>query len=192
MTLPNKITISRIVIAAIIIIVLMFPFDSFGISTIKLFINEAIVVDIKYFIAGVLYIIAFITDIIDGKIARKHNLITVQGKLLDLIADKFLVDSVLIILSVQGLINPLLTIVIIARDTVINSIKLIIEHQDNKVKLSRVTAYILAAGIVLTLFNNLPFELINIKVSDVLLIIAATVSVYSGLEYIKSVKLKQA
>ncbi len=188
MNLPNKITASRIVLATMIIILLLFPFDSFGMTTMKLFINESVVVDIKYIIAGCLYILAFITDVIDGKIARKRNLMTKQGKLLDLIADKYLVDSVLIILSVQGLINPLLTIVLIARDTMVNSFKLVLENKEEKLKLNKMTSYILTFGIVLTLFNNLPFELFNIKVSDVLLIIATTVSVYSGLEYIKNTK----
>ncbi len=188
MTLANKITLSRIILTILIIAVLIFPYASFGVSTIKLFINEAIVVDIKYFIAGSLFILAFITDIIDGKIARKRNEITETGKMLDLIADKFLIDSVLIILSVQGLINPLLTIVLIARDTVVNYLKISVNADSNDMKLNKFNSYLLYIGIALTLFNNLPFELINIKASDVLLIISTTVAVYSMLQYIDKYK----
>ncbi len=184
MNLANKITMSRIFLTILIITVLMFPYASFGVSTIKLFIGELIVVDIKYFIAGALFIVAVITDIIDGKIARKNNTITEKGKLLDLIADKFLIDSVLIILSVQGLISPVLTIILIARDTVVNYLKITINADSTDLKLNKINSYILSAGIALTLFNNLPFELINIKVSDVLLVLATTVSVYSALQYV--------
>ena len=95
MNLPNKITSLRIFITILIIIILLFPFDSVGLTATKLFINELIVVDIKYFIAGVLFILASITDFLDGYIARKYNMISDLGKMLDAIADKFLVNSVL-------------------------------------------------------------------------------------------------
>ena len=88
------------------------------------FINELIVVDIKYFIAGGLFIIACLTDFLDGFIARKYKMITDLGKMLDAIADKFLVNSVLIILSSQGLIHPLIPVIVVARDTFVDIIKI--------------------------------------------------------------------
>ena len=91
MNLPNKLTIIRIIMTLFIIIILIFPFDAAGIVLPKLFINESIVVDIKYFIAGVLFILASITDFLDGHIARKYNLVTDFGKVMDAIADKVLV-----------------------------------------------------------------------------------------------------
>lgn len=186
MNLPNKITLTRIIITIFIICMLLFPFDALGISNTKLFINESIVIDIKYLIAGVLFIIAFITDIIDGNIARKYNLITDLGKLLDSIADKFLVNSVLIILSSQGIIHPLITVIIVTVDVVIDVIKMIVGNKRHAVanaKLGKFKTMFLMFGIALTLFGNLPFELLNIKVSDILLIIATVLSVYSGIQY---------
>ena len=56
MNLPNKLTLSRIVIAIIIIMLLLFPFDAMGISLPKIFVNETIVIDTKYIIAGVLFV----------------------------------------------------------------------------------------------------------------------------------------
>lgn len=186
MNLPNKITFTRIIITIFIICMLLFPFDALGISNTKLFINESIVIDIKYLIAGVLFIIAFITDIIDGNIARKYNLITDLGKLLDSIADKFLVNSVLIILSSQGIIHPLITVIIVTVDVIVDVIKMIVgnkRHAVANVKLGKFKTMFLMIGIALTLFGNLPFELMNIKVSDILLIIATVLSVYSGIQY---------
>ena len=63
MNLPNKITLSRIILTIFIILLLVFPFEEAGIKLPQLFINEMIVVDIKYPIAGVLFIVAALTDI---------------------------------------------------------------------------------------------------------------------------------
>ena len=125
MNLSNKLTISRIIMAIVIIAILL-GWNSItsllGISVPKLFINESMVIDIKYLIAGVLFIIASITDFLDGYIARKNNIVTDFGKLVDAIADKVLVNSVLIILSAQGFIHPIIPVVIIVRDSIVNSL----------------------------------------------------------------------
>lgn len=186
MNLPNKITFLRIFLTILIVIILVFPFDAVGLTATKLFINESIVVDIKYFIAGALFILAALTDFLDGYIARKYNLITDLGKMLDAIADKFLVNSVLIILSSQGLIHPIIPVIVVTRDTVVDIIKMIVGSKKAVVaaiKSGKFKTTFLMLGIILTLFNNLPFELINIKVSDVLLIIATVLSIYSGMQY---------
>ena len=101
MNVPNKLTMLRIIIALFIIIILIFPFDATGIVLPKLFVNERIVVDIRYLIAGVLFVIASLTDFVDGRVARKYNLVTDFGKMIDAIADKILVNSVLIILEAK-------------------------------------------------------------------------------------------
>ena len=85
MNLPNKLTIFRIILAFVIIGILLFPFDATGIDIPRLFINESIVVNVKYIVAGILFIIASITDSIDGYIARKYNMITDFGKMMDAI-----------------------------------------------------------------------------------------------------------
>ncbi len=186
MNLPNKITLIRIFLACLIVVILLFPFDAVGLTATKLFINEAIVVDLKYFIAGALFIIASLTDFLDGYIARKYNMVTDLGKMLDAIADKCLVNSVLIILASQGLIHPIIPVIIVARDTIVDIIKMIAGSKKEVVAAimsGKVKTTFLMLGIALTLFNNLPFELINIKVSDVLLIIATVLSIYSGIQY---------
>ena len=118
MNLPNKLTMSRIILTILIIVLLLLPFDAFGVAFPQLFINELLKVDSKYLIAGVLFVIASLTDLFDGKIARKKNLVTDFGKMLDAIADKVLVNSVLIILAAQGYISAIIPVVIIFRDTI--------------------------------------------------------------------------
>ena len=186
MNLPNKITMIRIILTVLIVGILIFPFDAVGLASIKLFINEAIVVDLKYLIAGGLFIIAALTDFIDGYIARKYNLITDLGKMLDAIADKFLVNSVLIVLSAQGLVHPIIPVIVVTRDTVVDIIKMIVGSKKGAVaaiKSGKWKTTFLLVGIILILFNNLPFELINIKVSDVFLIIGTVLAIYSGIQY---------
>ena len=189
MNLPNKLTISRIIMTILIIIILLggdYIAALFGFDIPKLFINETIVVDLKYIIAGFLFIIASLTDFLDGYIARKYNLITDFGKLIDAIADKILVNSVLIILAGKGVISPIIPVVIIIRDSVVNSIKMLAASKGKVVaaiKSGKFKTACLMVGIVLTLFYNLPFELWNISVAKVLLLIATILSIISGVQY---------
>jgi CDP-diacylglycerol--glycerol-3-phosphate 3-phosphatidyltransferase len=186
MNLPNKITISRIIMTLIIITLLLFPFDAAGIEIPKLFVNESIVVDITYIIVAVLFIIASITDFFDGYLARKRNLVTDFGKMIDAIADKILVNPVLIILAAKGFISPIIPVIIVARDSFVNSIKMMAGSKGQVVaaiKLGKLKTACLMFGIVLTLFYNLPFELYNLRVADALLIVACVLSLVSAIEY---------
>ena len=189
MNLPNKLTLSRVVMAILIIIILLggdyiAAFCGFEIP--KLLINETIVVDLKYIISGFLFILASITDFLDGYIARKYNIVTDFGKLVDAIADKVLVNSVLIILAAQGFIHPIIPVVVIIRDSVVNSIKMLAASKGKVVaaiKSGKIKTACLMVGIVLTLFYNLPFEIWNISVGEVLLLIATVLSITSGVQY---------
>ena len=186
MNLPNKLTISRIVMTILIIIVLFSGNYISNLLGFEIFVNESLVVDPKYIVAGILFILASLTDFLDGYIARKYNLITDFGKLLDAIADKVLVNSVLIILAAQGIIHPIIPVVIVIRDSVVNSIKMLAASKGKVVaaiKSGKIKTACLMVGIALTLFNNLPFELLNIKVDKVLLFVATVLSIVSGVQY---------
>ena len=186
MNLPNKLTLFRIFLTLVIIFILLFPFYNINISFPQYVIDETILIDLKYIIAGILFIIASLTDFLDGYIARKYNLITDLGKMLDAIADKILVNSVVIILSAQGFIHPIIPVILIIRDSVVNTIKMISGNKGKVVaaiKSGKCKTACLMVGVVLTLFYNLPFELWNIHVSDVLLIIATVLSIVSGIQY---------
>ena len=189
LNLPNKLTIFRIIVTVIIIFVLLFPFYNVNIQFPEFIVNSSnneIVVNTKYIIAGILFIIASITDFFDGYIARKYNMITDEGKMLDAIADKILVNSILIILSSIGFIHPIIPVIIIIRHSVVNSIKMLAGNKGKVVAAINTGKWktaCLMIGIVLTLFYNLPFEMWNINISDVLLIIATILSIISGIQY---------
>ena len=189
MNLSNKLTTSRLIISLLIMIILLagnYIVSLFGLEFPRLFINETIVVDTKYIIAGFLFIIASLTDFLDGYVARKYNMVTDFGKFMDAIADKILVNSVLIILSAQGFIHPVIPVVVVVRDIFVNSIRMLAASKGkvvSAIKSGKIKTACLMVGIILTLFYNLPFELYNISVSKVLLFIATVLSLVSGVEY---------
>ena len=186
MNIANKITISRIVLTVIIIAILVFPFESAGINFTNLFINEAIVVNVKYLIVGVLFVIALITDYLDGYVARKKNIETEFGKTLDKLADKLLLDSVFIVLASQGFLHPSIPVIIVARDYIVNTIKNAALRNGKTlrfVKTGKAKSIVLKIGITLTLFYNLPFELFNLNISDMLLIVGTVLAIVSCMQY---------
>ena len=130
MNLPTKLTLSRIVIVVVMLI---------GLFTCDILHEAGVLtmptlgpVNVAYLICFVLFIIASITDALDGKIARKYNLVTDMGKFLDPVADKLLVNLTLIYLAlphfglddVQATIPLFCVIIMIGRDLIIDAFRL--------------------------------------------------------------------
>lgn len=184
--LPNNLTKLRIVLSIIIIVIMLFPFDMVNINFPKYLINGNAILDVKLLIVAVLFVIASLTDYFDGKIARKYNLVTDYGKVMDAIADKILVNGLLIILCGQGYISPIIPTIIILRDTITNTFKMIAGNNGEVVgaiKTGKFKTAFLMIGLTLKLIGNLPMELINISLDDFCLITATVLSVISGIEY---------
>ncbi len=186
MNLPNKITVSRIILSIITLIFLVLPWYQFGITFPMYSFMGKVVVDTKYVIAGVFFIIASLTDFLDGHIARSHNMVTDFGKVMDAIADKILVNGVLIILAYNGFISIIVPIIIITRDTFVDSIKMVSGSQGKVVAasmLGKAKTICMMLGISFMLFYNLPFQLIHLPLADILIVLACLLSVISGCEY---------
>ena len=182
MNLPNKLTITRIVLS-IIIIILCFPFYEIGIDFPDVLIAD---VDLKYIISGILFIIASLTDFLDGYIARKKGLITNTGKMLDAIADKILVNSVLIILTSLNEIDAIIPVIIVVRDILVNTIKMEAAAKGKVVaaiKSGKLKTASLMIGVILIFFGNLPFELIGLRVAEFFLYFATIMSIVSMIQY---------
>lgn len=186
MNVPNKITICRIILSIILIVLMIFPLEGFGISFPEIRINASLIIDSKDIICGVLFLIASLTDFLDGYLARKYNLVTDFGKVLDAIADKILVNAVLIILAVNGYISVIIPVVVVCRDIAVDSIKMIAGQKNGAVaasKAGKLKTACMLVGITLLFFNDLPFSLFNVQVSRVIIMIAAVLSVISGVQY---------
>lgn len=186
MNLPNKITVTRIAMAIIILILLIFPFNNINFSWPVYLVSGKISVNLKYIICGVLFMVASITDFLDGKIARERGIVTDFGKVMDAIADKILVNGVLIALAYDGFLPVLIPVVIITRDIAVDSIKMVAGSTGKAVGASlagKIKTVFMMTGITLIFFYNLPFELLNISLGTYLVYIATILSVYSGVQY---------
>lgn len=185
MNLPTKLTVLRLILSVFVIALLCIPFYSLGLQFPQYDVS-GVTVSLQYVIAGIIFIIASLTDWLDGYIARKYNLVTDTGKMLDAIADKVLVNSVLIILAAQGFIHVIVPVVIVLRDIVVNAIKMEAAGKGKVVAAigsGKIKTALLMVGVVLAFFYNLPFELWNIRVSEILLYIACIMSIISAVQY---------
>lgn len=186
MNLPNKLTMLRIILAVAVLVILVFPWYQVGITWPTFMVQGKILVDVRYIVSGVLFMIAAITDFLDGHIARSRNLVTDFGKVMDAIADKVLVNGLLVILAYNHFIPLVVPVVVITRDIVVDAIKSASGSKGKVVAASwpgKIKTIFMLIGLTLTLFYNLPFELFNIAVSDVLVILATILSVVSGIQY---------
>lgn len=184
--LSNNLTKLRIVLSIIIIVLMLFPFDMINVSIPKYLINGNIIIDLKLVICAVLFVVASITDFLDGHIARKYNLVSNYGKVMDAIADKILVNGLLIILTGQGYISPVIPVIIILRDTITNTFKMIAGNNGDVVgaiKTGKFKTAFLMIGITLKLIGNFPMGLFNIALDDFCLITATILAIISGVEY---------
>ena len=189
MNLPNRITMSRIFMTILIIGICLFPFYSVGIDIPKYEVS-GIVMDLRYVIAGVLFIVAAVTDFIDGRLARSKNIVTDTGKMLDAIADKVLVNSVLVIFAANGFIHPIVAVIYIFRDEVVNAMRMHAAKNGVVVPASitgKIKTFAMMTGLSLMFFYNLPFELINIHIDEFLVYFATVMSVVSGIEYYRAI-----
>lgn len=184
MNLPTKLTVTRIILAVFIMILLIFPFNAVGISLPV--IRAGVDIDIRYLIAGIIFIIASITDFFDGYLARKKNQVTDTGKMLDAIADKVLVNPILIIFAAEGLISPIVPVVVVVRDIVVNTIKMEAASKGKVVaaiKSGKIKTASLMIGIVLLFFNDVPFIYINIRIDLLFIYFATIMSLVSMVQY---------
>ena len=192
MNLANKLTIFRIILVFIILII---PF--FNIQ------GDILGIPITFFIIDVIFIIASITDKLDGYLARSRNQITTFGKFLDPIADKILVIISMMLLIEFGKIPSWIPAIIIMREFIVSGYRLIAVEKKGKViaasvwgKLKTVTQMI---AIMLAFIDKNPFGAIltmqltgmefaiNLIVT-LMMIICVIATVFSGWDYIKSGK----
>ena len=121
MNLPNKLTVFRVILIVPFVVLLLGGFQQWGWFT-TLF--SGILPYTDYIAVGI-FIVASLTDLLDGKIARKYNLVTDFGKFMDPLADKLLVCSAMICLVEMNRLAAWMVIVIISREFIISGFRLI-------------------------------------------------------------------
>ena len=190
MNLPNKLTMLRIVMIPLIILVYLFPYSTFGIIVPEFHVGT---VDISLIniIVLVLYVAAAVTDAIDGHIARSRHMITTFGKFADPIADKLLTTSMFPLFVSRGLIPIVPVIIMVARDTIVDGCRMAAAGNGKVVAAGmagKLKTVLQMVTVALVLLNNLPFEMLGLPVSEIMLWFAALVSVVSGVQYFNGTK----
>lgn len=140
----------------------------------------------EHLIGSIIFIIAAITDGIDGYIARKHHLVTDMGKFLDPLADKLLVSAAFIILVELGAAPSWVIIVIISREFAITGLRLILAGGGEVVaanQLGKIKTVAQILAIVFLLLNEPIFGAMNIPFGMIMLYIALIFTIWSGADY---------
>lgn len=189
MNTPTKLTVSRIVLSVLIIGLMIFPYGEIGIDIPVL--RAGIDINIVYIVCSILFIIASFTDYLDGHLARKNNQVTDLGKMLDSIADKILVNPVLIIFASEGIIHPIVPVVVIVRDIVVNAVKMELASHGKVVAAiytGKIKAACLMIGIVLLYISDIPFIYVNVRLDLLLIYFATIMSLVSMFQYLAMAK----
>ena len=174
MNLPNKLTIIRVCLIPFFVAALLFDHGN----------NYTMRIG-----ANVLFIVASLTDLFDGKIARKYNLVTNFGKFMDPLADKLLVCSALICLIELGQLPAWVVIIIISREFIISGFRLV--AADNGVVIAasywgKFKTTFQMAAVILMIFNIPALTL----VTNIVVVIAVALTIISLVDYVaKNIKI---
>lgn len=192
MNLPNKLTIFRMILVPIMVAI---PF--LGIK------GELLGIPITYWLIELIFILASLTDKLDGYLARKNNQVTTFGKFLDPLADKILVLAAMIMLVEMGRLPAWIPIIVLTREFIVSGYRLIAVEKGGKVvaasnwgKLKTVTQMIAIILAWLDLYRfgecfigNLQGGafILNLLVT-IMMIIQTIATVFSGIDYLKGAK----
>lgn len=169
MNIPNQLSLLRIALVPVFMIFLGMEGDT------------------NRLIALAIFIVASLTDALDGHIARKYNLITKMGKLLDPLADKVLVTAALVGLVALGKIPAWIVVLILAREFIVSIFRALAASDGIVIAASiwgKFKTISQMIAIVLLLLNNYPFSLMNLPMDQIVLYIATALTLISGIDYI--------
>ena len=171
MNTPNKLTILRILLVPVLLAVIYLM-------------NESIASSV---ICAALFGLISLTDMIDGKLARKHNQITDFGKFLDPLADKILVVSVMVAFISKGYISSVAVIIVILREFTVTSLRLIAASSNVVIAASwfvkEKTVFQIATILVLMFFPHIK-ALTSFPICEILVWAMAGITVLSGADYV--------
>lgn len=166
MNLANKLTVFRIVLVPFFVIFSLYDFTPYN-----------------RYIALVIFIVATVTDKLDGTIARKHNMITSFGKFMDPIADKLLVCSALVCLTAQDKLPAWAVIIIIAREFIISGIRIIAAENGVAIAASGWGKAKTVAQMIMIIAMLLDFGFLYIP-QQILLYLSLILTVVSAADYL--------
>jgi CDP-diacylglycerol--glycerol-3-phosphate 3-phosphatidyltransferase len=194
MNLPNKITLSRILLVPIFMVFII-PFPDWVLNSTWLeFINPQLqtlnnyIINYGNYLGAIIFIVAAVTDKVDGYIARRRNLVTKLGIFLDPIADKLIITAALIALVQRNDVTGWVAMLIIAREFIVTGFRLIAVGEGIVLpadKWGKIKMVIQTVAVSLALLKNYPLSLFTAFQFDrYAILIAIIVTIYSGFNYI--------
>ena len=184
MNLPNKISMFRLFLIPIIVFAKLFPFAQFGLMMPYLRIGF-VTISLLNLVILALFFVASVSDFLDGYLARKNNQITTLGKFIDPIADKALTTTMFILFAIDGIIPPLVVLIMVWRDILVDGIRMMCAEKGIVVAaglLGKAKTVVQMVAIILVLLNNLPFALVGLPIADILVWLSMFLSVISALQ----------
>lgn len=185
MNLPNKLTVGRIAMVPLVVLIyLVIPQDFCVISAT----NGLALRDVLAFL---IFMLASLTDMFDGQIARKYHLITSFGKFFDPIADKMLVNTMLILLVYTHQANIVAVLLMIARDLIVDGLRMLASQHGKVVSAGiygKAKTVLQMFAILFLLLKNWPFVYLGLPLDQILLWLACLISLFSGLIYFAQLK----
>lgn len=179
MNLPNRLTLLRIILIPFYTLLLCLPSPA-NVT----FLHTTIAVN--YLIATIIFILASLTDYLDGQIARKNNLVTNFGKFADPLADKLLVLTAFIFLAVDRIIPVWGLAIIIWRELAVTGLRLLLADQGEVVAAAlpgKIKTFSQMIAVIFLNLNNVGFAAINIPFGQIMFYISLFFAVYSGVDY---------
>lgn len=189
MNLPNKLSLFRIALVPVIVILFLTDgiMECFRIQTG----TGDVVFSLADILVFVLFSLASFTDFLDGHIARSRNLITSFGKFVDPIADKLLVNTMLILFAYTARISVVAVLLMIWRDMIVDGLRMNASAKGKVVAagmLGKAKTVLQMFAIIFLMLKNLPFAFIGIPMDQILLWAATIVSLASGAQYFIQLK----
>lgn len=185
MNLPNKLTMLRIVMVPVVVLIYLLIPQDFCI------VSQTNGLTLRDIFAFLVFAAASFTDMLDGQIARKQHLITSFGKFVDPIADKMLVNTLLILLVYTHQANVVAVLLMIARDLVVDGLRMLASQHGKVVSagfFGKLKTVLQMFAIVFLLLKNWPFVYIGLPVDQILLWGATIASLWSGFVYFVQLK----
>lgn len=181
MNLPNKLTVFRMILIPVFMLVLALPLDW---GTLQV---AGAQLPVTHLVAAIIFIVASLTDLADGKIARKYKLVTNFGKFADPLADKLLVMTALIFFVQFGWVPAWMVAIIVIRELAITGLRTLIVENNGKVLAAAMPGKIKTASqmvaISFFLLHDIVFAMANIPFAMIMIWIALLATIYSGIDY---------